>query len=29
MGVAVASGADIAEARIRATLAASRVKPVA
>jgi phosphoribosylglycinamide formyltransferase 2 len=29
MGVAVASGADIAEARSRATLAASRVKPVA
>lgn len=28
MGVAVASGADIAEARSRATLAASRVKPV-
>jgi len=29
MGVAVASGADITEARSRATLAASRVKPVA
>ena len=29
MGVAVASGEDIAEARRRATLAASRVKPVA
>ena len=29
MGVAVASGTDIAEARSRATLAASRVKPVA
>ena len=28
MGVAVASGTDIAEARSRATLAASRVKPV-
>lgn len=28
MGVAVASGADITEARSRATLAASRVKPV-
>ena len=28
MGVAVASGADIGEARSRATLAASRVKPV-
>jgi len=29
MGVAVASGADITEARSRATLAASRVKPMA
>ena len=29
MGVAVANGADVTEARERAKLAASRVKPVA